>query len=369
MRLTGRFAVGVLLFFLMFLGVSLVNAADAPLQPANTDPAYRALSAIGIGSEAVAVNNFAFQRDIGTFNLKTGTLFFLAPVEGKVTGAVFVGSGQFALAPQIAWEKRSVSMLTKSDKLEEDFNVAVFRFTDGSYEEMKKAGGAAASADASKAAGALDDVQKMLRQDRIARYNLSARILQDVLATSPGGLFYAFINGSKYDSREIFAVDPQGVSMFDVQPEEVAFAIVSDSNKYGIWYAAHLIPEYAAGKAKGTQANSPIDIQKQVIAVELEKRSALRALRTRMDSRCLSSGSRSAITVTNPTTPIISALCFRSRSHQASLSPLRRLIAGKKRSRTKVEAITSPLRVTTGTRLLAWAITPNTKSQSAFPRE
>src|SRR5438876_7643883 len=65
---------------------------------ANSDSVYRQLRGIGFGDSYVC-ENYKFNMDVGSFELKSGTLTFLAPVNGIVTGAVFVGDGHFTLKP------------------------------------------------------------------------------------------------------------------------------------------------------------------------------------------------------------------------------------------------------------------------------
>ena len=68
------------------------NAVPSP----NSDPTYQALRNVGLSGEAVSVTNFDLKRDAGTFRLHSGTFCFVAPVNGKVTGAVFSGDGVFS---------------------------------------------------------------------------------------------------------------------------------------------------------------------------------------------------------------------------------------------------------------------------------
>ena len=70
-------------------------AADTPSPAANSDPTYQQLRNLTLGGEAVKVTNFVLKRDAGRFNLRSGTVCFVAPVQGKVTGAVFTGDGNF----------------------------------------------------------------------------------------------------------------------------------------------------------------------------------------------------------------------------------------------------------------------------------
>src|SRR5260370_1243987 len=60
-------------------------------------------------------------------------------------------------------------------------------------------------------AGPLKDSQHATRHR--LRYNLEARILQDLLGNE-SSLFVAFIHGQHYSERMLYAVDPHGVPEF-----------------------------------------------------------------------------------------------------------------------------------------------------------
>src|SRR3989454_10864640 len=139
-----------------------------PLAP-NSDPSYQQLRNITLSGEAVTVNNLVLKRDAATFHLRSGTVCFISPVQGKVTGAVFVGDGNMILDPRQASERASLKLLTKEDEFSENFNHLVLRFTDGTYEELKKSGGAASGG---CDGGLLHDSQNAMRHDRMLKYNL-----------------------------------------------------------------------------------------------------------------------------------------------------------------------------------------------------
>ena len=111
-------------------------------------------------------------------------------------------------------------------------------------------------------------VQKFLRKEE--KYNLDGRILEDVLATPQGGLFWAFIQGKKVSSKMLFAIDPHGVSEFNIAPEEVAL-ITYEDRKRGTWAAFHFADEYKNGKARGSQYSLTIDIEHQKLDTTIEK--------------------------------------------------------------------------------------------------
>jgi len=116
-----------------------VESAAAP----NSDFTYQQLRNITLSGEAVSVSNLTLRRDVATFHLHSGTICFVTPVQGKITGAVFVGEGNLILDPPLAVERSSLKLLTREDEFSEHFSQLVLRFTDASYDELKKAGSAA----------------------------------------------------------------------------------------------------------------------------------------------------------------------------------------------------------------------------------
>jgi Peptidase family M1 domain len=236
---------------------SLVNAQ------ANGDGTYQQLRNIGLGGEAITVNNLTLKRDAATFQLNSGTLCFLSPVQGKVTGAVFAGEGRMLLTPPIPSEERSLSLLTKEKEFSENFSHLVLRFTDGTYDELKKAG--------SPTSPSCDP--NLLRESQNAsrkklHYNFEARLLQDVLSPQPGGLFVAFVHGKKYNDKILFVIDPHGAP--GVAPEEIQL-MTYDVNKEGIWAAFHSYDQYAKGTAGSSEKNGVIHIEHQQLDTEVQK--------------------------------------------------------------------------------------------------
>ncbi|MBI2682470.1 MAG: hypothetical protein HYX26_04515 [Acidobacteriales bacterium] len=236
----------------------------APGKVPNANETYKQLRAAGLSGEVTSVNNLVLKRDAGTFTFKTGTLQWMMPVNGKVTGAVFVGDGEFELVPPIASEKRSLSLLTKEPQMREQYSALVLRFTDGTYDEVKKAAGV--SQGTASGAGELQDINSALKSK--IKYNLHARILMDVLSEQPGGLFAAFIKGKKYNGKELFMIDPFGALTF--APEEVA-CMTWDENKFGFWSVHHYTGEYQEGMADSNQRTAAVDMLAHRIDTQIEK--------------------------------------------------------------------------------------------------
>ncbi|MGA9529309.1 MAG: M1 family aminopeptidase [Terriglobales bacterium] len=212
---------------LLILACSSVYAVENTASAPNADPTYQQLRNLTLG-ETVSVSNFTLRRDAATFHLRSGIVCFVTPANGKVTGAVFSGDGELVLDPPIDSERASLKLLTKEDAFSESFHEAAFRFTDSTYNEIKKAGGTSAG---SCDAGLLKDTQNTTRHK--LKENMEARLLVDVLSPEPGGYFAAFIRGKRYSGKEKFEIDPDfGVSQVNFW--------TYDENKYGHWLSLTL---------------------------------------------------------------------------------------------------------------------------------
>ena len=231
----------VLLSSLVLLSAVHSFAADAPIAQANANPAYEQLRHIHTVAAAYEVQNLTLVRDVGIFQLKSGTICLLAPVEGMVTGAVFRGEGSFHLKSDDPREQNQMKALTKDVGMDEGFERLVLRFADSTAEELGKA--LTTKSSDGCPGDVLEESQKYLRTE--FSYNLSGRLLQPVLAGKPDGFFAAFFRGKKY-GRLSFWIDPAGLVEFDLQPEEVAL-IASNESKEGEWYAGHLLAEARQG--------------------------------------------------------------------------------------------------------------------------
>jgi len=255
LRYAGVCLAGAFVCISMFL--TPVKAQTSAPPAANSDPTYQALRNLSLGGEAVSVTNFDLKRDAATFHLRSGTVCFVAPVQGKVTGAVFTGDGNLVInAPDS--EKPMLKLLTKENEFSENFSQLVMRFTDSTYEDMKKAGIAAS---VGCDAGPLKDSQHVMRHK--LKVNLESRILEDLLSLEPGGLFVAFIHGKRYNGQELYIIDPHE------NRDQVDF-MTYDDNKYGEWGSFPM-----SGEHKKDSVGQPIRIQHQQLDTTLEKNANL----------------------------------------------------------------------------------------------
>jgi hypothetical protein len=191
----------------------------------NANSYYQQLRTLPPGSEVIAVSNLELHRDAATFTFTRGEIAFYGAVNGKVTGAVFKGAGHFHLAPPTAAERHNLSVLTRGEAIDEDFDQVVFRFTDDTAAELRR-GGAGPGSDTQPFIAAARDASDFQRRKFFE--NVDLRLLEDVLSTAQGGYFQALIHGKK-NAHLVFRIDPHGARM--VEPEEVSLVVWSDEGE------------------------------------------------------------------------------------------------------------------------------------------
>lgn len=229
---------------------------------ANADPVYGQLRGQGASAQEFSgpyaqVSGLVLKRDAATFTLRSGEVYFLPAVEGRVTGGVFIGEGEMSLTPPVAHEQRSLSLFTGEPTITEQFTRLALRFTDKTFEEIKASPRARMSEGGAQAARAREifrENQTLLR--RQLRTNMELRTLVDLYTPERPGFFVAFVEGRRFQ-KLIFQLDPLGIP--EVSPEEVLLASYGETDG-GYWTAFHLSDEYKAGKGTSDEDHRIFDI-------------------------------------------------------------------------------------------------------------
>jgi hypothetical protein len=251
-------------FAVVFFIFAAVSASAAP------DATYTALRAIQPDGRSIAVNNYVFQSDVVRFTLN-GKLHLLTPVEGKTSGAVFIGQGSYELTPASASERYQLSLHTNDEKLVsvgDQFDSAVFLGTALVTDALKLGEPVAGQPDA-KATDRWNGYMKKQRKD--LHTNVHVRLLQEILDTPTIPLFIGWVDGKKHPPA-VLIVDPLGAETVrlyggDMGGEQTAM-LVSSNDKGGIWYSSRLKSELEAGK--GRTALPLADAEHYVIDSEIE---------------------------------------------------------------------------------------------------
>lgn len=111
-------------------------------QPSQAAPSAAALLYRQLRDVHLDPHNFHHIRDASIekqdihITLDDGEIAFTQAVDGRITGAFFVGEGEILLIPPDRVERRSLGLFTGSAILEEKFTTAFFRFNDDFPEEV-----------------------------------------------------------------------------------------------------------------------------------------------------------------------------------------------------------------------------------------
>jgi hypothetical protein len=232
---------------------------------ANSDAVYRQLRDIGFG-HAFRCENFILPMDVGTFELKSGTITFLALVNRFETGAVFVGQGHFTLKPLATIDIAEMTRRSGSPTAEEDFTEAVFRFTPGEYPLFAGVLGSRTDTPAEAATAFQHWKEKLRHRHEIPEGltqaflesetidNVDADVLASIYNPKHPPFFNAYMHGSPHKDLRFFVRARVGaLPQFD-SPEEVALVNCDGGGMNdGIWYSQHLKSELTARTASSQE--------------------------------------------------------------------------------------------------------------------
>jgi len=242
-----------------------ISVTGKSLAFANSDPVYRELRSVGLG-ETFRFDNFTLTSDVATFQFEKGTLTFLSPVEGIVTGAIFIGEAHFNLKPESPLYARELTRRSGAAELNEDFTEAVFRFTgDGRMKFLPGLGNR--TEPATEAAAALHNWRERMRQRReiplgFTQYllqgetmdNVDADVLSAIYNSAHPPFFNAYLRGKKHRDLRFFVRNRVGAVPQLDSPEEVGLVNYDpEGMDDGVWYLAHLKTEYASHTARSNE--------------------------------------------------------------------------------------------------------------------
>lgn len=233
-----------------------VNVPGKSSAYSNSDPIYRNLRDLSLGS-TFAVNNVTVRLDSATIQFQKGTLTFLSPVNGIVTGAIFVGQGHFNLKPVTILDANELKRRVGASEFDEDFTVVVLRYTREENSQFSRRVGDPAGTP-SEAATAFTSWKEAMRKRREVPLGFTEQLLHgesmdnvdaDLLAAiynpSHPPFLNAYIRGSKHKDLRFFIRTRVGALPQLDSPEEVALVNYDpEGMDDGVWYLDHLRSEY-----------------------------------------------------------------------------------------------------------------------------
>jgi Peptidase family M1 domain/Carboxypeptidase regulatory-like domain len=238
-----------------------VTVSEKSTAYANSDAAYRQLRDASLG-ETYRCENFTLTVDVGTFQLKSGTITLLALVNKFETGAVFVGQGHFTLKPVDAIDTHEIIRRTGNPTAEEDFGEVVFRFSGNQYPQFAGAMGARTETPLEAAAAFQHWKDKVRHRHEIPEGftqayfegetidNVDADVLSAIYNPQHPPFFNAYMRGTPHKDLRFFMRTRVGALPQMESPEEVGLVNFNGGElDDGIWYSQHLVSELKAHTA------------------------------------------------------------------------------------------------------------------------
>jgi hypothetical protein len=220
-------------------------------------------------SGAVPVKELTLNRDRAQM-IFNGNFYFAAPIDGHVTGAVFIGEGRFTAAvPPNEFEKGNLKRLLGVEAIESDFKTAILRFSDDTFERLGQAAGSGgADQQAQKLASEID--ARILKQTGA---NLPARIAMSILNQEKPGFFFANFDGGKR-GRFSLLLDFQNripVANFDINAGEkgLIFNYRPEDMYNEVWMAFYGQEDYQRGTVQYSDVNDLIDVTHYDLTTDL----------------------------------------------------------------------------------------------------
>ena len=283
LRMTPRILTHSLMIVALFV-IAPAASAQSITPAVSGKELYDQIKAFSLGGGASVVKGLTLRRDRGVM-IFDGTFYFATPINGHVTGAVFVGNGRFSaeVAPG-EFEIQNVRRLLNSDIVAGDFSTAVLRFSDDTFEQLGQ----------NPAAGAADGHAQKLASEIEGRIlketgaNLSARLALSFLNEEKPGFFFANFDGGK--RRFSFLLDYQDripVAHFGLNGGEkgLVFAYDNTTDNNETWMAFYGLEDYQRKTVSYADVNDLIDVEHYDLNVDLREHKKTLILSARIQAR------------------------------------------------------------------------------------
>ena len=247
---------------------------------------YDQIKAFSLSGGNVEVKGLVLKRDRAQMTFD-GTFYLTSPTKGIVTGAVFIGDGNFsAEVPPSDFERENVKrLLGVTDVITADFKTAVLRFTDDTGKLIVGTAGSGVNDRAQKLA--TDTDARILRESGA---NLPARLTLSILNNEKPGVFFANFDGGK--RRFSFLLDHQSrllVSSFGINAGEKGLIFTYDADTYDIeiWTGFYSLEDYQRRIVSYSDVQNIIDIKSYDMDLDLRDHKKYLRLRAKLGTTVL----------------------------------------------------------------------------------
>ncbi|HEV2490397.1 MAG TPA: M1 family aminopeptidase [Candidatus Acidoferrales bacterium] len=231
MRAGATGALAVLLFLPAFARARQPQqtSAVAAQSSASTSRApqelYQSVVALRVDpAQAYSVHDLTLRRDGVAFTFAEGKFAFLQPLDGRVTGAVFLGRGRIFALPPDAPERASLARFLKTSFLDAEFDRAYLRFDESMTEEIRT------QLAGQKISAETDTQFADGWNPAVAQFNptTSLRVLEDWLSANPRSYLYGALDSPTIGSFDVLLDERRPETVLIGQPKSVNGSLIFD---------------------------------------------------------------------------------------------------------------------------------------------
>lgn len=158
-----------------------------------------------VANQAGQVSNLVLRRGAAELTLIKGTVYLLSPIGGRTVGAVFQGTGRFALRPPLQIERDALSRFGGGPALDDTITQAVLLFADSTAEALRSIKFETAEVPGSVGDGVRSLIGSLKGDHEGA---LSASIMAPLLNDETNGFFLAHLDRRRGDPL-LLQIDPR----------------------------------------------------------------------------------------------------------------------------------------------------------------
>lgn len=230
-------------------------------------------------NRVVEVNGLSMIKDAAEFEFKSGRIYFFKPVSDRIVAAYFEGAGVFRLSTNNNIEKQQLVRFAGHERVEEDFQQAMFLFNDNTYEQVSSIQNVISMSIPDTVQEIVRALRKKIR-DRFG-WNIDARILAD-LTENVGGYFFSSFLECVEDKKLVYLIDPvdeEEVTL--VRYEKIKF---SKRAYWETWYSSSTAGDLSSSKLQ-------FDITQIDMNVSIDSRQSI-SVTAELQFRSLNDGAR-----------------------------------------------------------------------------
>jgi len=173
------------------------------------------------------VNNLTISRDVGTFTMKEGELYLLTPVNGRIVGAYFSGTGSVDYVPPTREEREQLKRFFEIEEIHTDITQLFILFGDSTLDELQSQLQFTPAEHERLKQMKIDNCLKYV-SDRKSKY-FRTSIIKTFLENKRNSMFYLQFNENLY-KHLFFVIDPYRVEEVSLE-RRVEHAVLSHNTE------------------------------------------------------------------------------------------------------------------------------------------